>query len=424
MSTSPESRPAVPPVGGDASFGTDAFDSVDALAARGHRATLYLRVLAYVVIANVALWLPVAVMMRATALAIVDVGLLVTGLGALWLTRLGHVHVARALVALCIFVAVALVVAIAYGDTGSEIRLANLWFIVLAVAAYFVFYDYRPLVRDTYALLAFGLFVAYAAGVGPRLEPMRLPREYHDAIESMVAASIAISLFVMMRLFMFELSDAERRLGLANARLERILENMLPKAVADRLRTEGRAFADPCPDCSVLFADLVGFTELSERLPADEVVELLNRIFSRFDDLTEQAGLTKIKTIGDAYMVAAGVLEPRADHASAIAALALALQDAMDEFDGLSLRAGISSGPVIAGVIGKRRLVYDLWGDTVNVAARMASGGVAGRVQVTADSWRRLAGAFDAEPRGTVEVKGKGPMKTYLLASGLRPDSA
>jgi guanylate cyclase len=96
----------------------------------------------------------------------------------------------------------------------------------------------------------------------------------------------------------------------------------------------------------------------------------------------------------------------------------------MDEFDGLSLRAGISSGPVIAGVIGKRRLVYDLWGDTVNVAARMASGGVAGRVQVTADSWRRLAGAFDAEPRGTVEVKGKGPMKTYLLASGLRPDSA
>ncbi len=159
----------MPPVGGDASFGTDAFDSVDALAARGHRATLYLRVLAYVVIANVALWLPVAVMMRATALAIVDVGLLVTGLGALWLTRLGHVHVARALVALCIFVAVALVVAIAYGDTGSEIRLANLWFIVLAVAAYFVFYDYRPLVRDTYALLAFGLFVAYAAGVGPRL---------------------------------------------------------------------------------------------------------------------------------------------------------------------------------------------------------------------------------------------------------------
>lgn len=408
----------MPPVGGDASLGSAAFDSVEAVASRRHRAALYLRVLAYIIIANSGLWFVIVATLDATALALVDLALLATGFAVLWLTRQGHLHVARALVAVSIFAGVALTVGLAYGDAGAELRLANLWFIVLAVAAYFVFYDYRPLVRDVYALLAFGLFVMYAAGVGPRFALMRLPPELHDVLEVFVAVSIAASLFVMMRLFVFELSDAERRLGLANARLEGILENMLPKAVADRLRHEGRAFADPCAECSVLFADLVGFTELSERLPADEVVELLNRIFSRFDDLTEQAGLTKIKTIGDAYMVAAGVLEPRADHASAVAALALAMQDAMDEFEGLSLRVGISSGPVIAGVIGKRRLVYDLWGDTVNVAARMASGGIAGRVQVTSETWRRLAGTFDAEPRGTVDVKGKGPMTTYFLMTG------
>jgi class 3 adenylate cyclase len=341
----------------------------------------------------------------------------VTGLAVLWLVHEKRVTLARVLLGVAALSEVTLFVAVAYGHPEAEVRLANLWFVAIAVASYFLFYDVRALYRDLYAILAFAMFVLYAAGLGPAIPLVTLTADVSDTVDTLVAVSFAVSLFAMMRLFVFELSDAERRLGLAHGRLEQILENMLPKPVADRLRDEGRAFADPVADCSVLFADLVGFTELSRRLPADDVVKLLNQIFSRFDDLTEASGLTKIKTIGDGYMVAAGVLSPRADHATALASLALAMQVEMAAFEGLALRVGINSGPVIAGVIGKRGLVYDLWGDTVNVAARMASGGVAGGVQVTAATRDQLGDRFHAEYRGEFEVKGRGTMPTYLLTA-------
>lgn len=393
------------------------FGSVALAEVRHRRAAMYLRVLALVVIVNGVLWLPVSLVLGATVLAAADLSLVVTGLAVLWLVHREHVTVARLLIGTAALSEVTLFVAVAYGHPGTEVRLANLWFVAIAVASYFVFYDVRALYRDLYAILAFAMFVLYAAGLGPVIPLVNMDADTRDSIETMVAVSFAVSLFAIMRLFVFELSDAERRLGLAHGRLEQILENMLPKSVADRLRDEGRAFADPVPDCSVLFADLVGFTELSQRLPADDVVKLLNEIFSRFDDLTEASGLTKIKTIGDGYMVAAGVLAPREDHAAALASLALAMQGEMATFEGLALRVGINSGPVIAGVIGKRGLVYDLWGDTVNVAARMASSGVAGGVQVTAATRARLGDRFHAERRGEVEVKGRGTMTTFLLTA-------
>jgi class 3 adenylate cyclase len=393
------------------------FGSVALAEVRNRRAAMYLRVLALVVILNGVLWLPVSMVLGATVLAAADVALVVTGLAVLWLVHRKRVTLARVLLGAAALSEVLLFVAVAYGHPEAEVRLANLWFVAIAVASYFLFYDVRALYRDLYAIAAFALFVLYAAGFGPAIPLVNLTAGVSDVIDTVVALSFAVSLFVMMRLFVFELSDAERRLGLAHGRLEQILENMLPKPVADRLRDEGRAFADPVADCSVLFADLVGFTALSQRLPADDVVNLLNQIFSRFDDLTEAAGLTKIKTIGDGYMVAAGVLAPRADHAPALASLALAMQGEMAAFEGLALRVGINSGPVIAGVIGKRGLVYDLWGDTVNVAARMASGGVAGGVQVTAATRDRLGETFRAEYRGEVEVKGRGTMPTYLLTA-------
>jgi class 3 adenylate cyclase len=391
------------------------FGSVALAEVRNRRAAMYLRVLALVVSLNGVLWLPVSVVLGATVLAAADVALVVTGLAVLWLVHRKRVTLARALLGVAALSEVMLFVAVAYGHPDAEVRLANLWFVAIAVASYFLFYDVRALYRDLYGILAFAMFVLYAAGLGPAIPLVNLTADVSAIINTLVALSFAVSLFAMMRLFVFELSDAERRLGLAHGRLEQILENMLPKPVADRLRDEGRAFADPVADCSVLFADLVGFTELSRRLPADDVVKLLNRIFSRFDDITEASGLTKIKTIGDGYMVAAGVLAPRADHAPALAALALAMQREMAAFEGLALRVGINSGPVIAGVIGKRGLVYDLWGDTVNVAARMASGGVAGAVQITAATRDRLGEAFRAEYRGEFEVKGRGTMPTYLL---------
>ncbi len=204
-------------------------------------------------------------------------------------------------------------------------------------------------------------------------------------------------------------------------RSERLLLNILPASIAARLKS-GRTslVADDYAEATVLFADLVGFTALSARTPPGELVAILNDVFSRFDHLADRHGLEKIKTIGDAYMAAAGVPEPRADHASAAAEMALdmvAEVEAVNRARGLSLevRVGIHTGPLVAGVIGERKFIYDLWGDTVNVASRMESHGVAGSVQITDAVRDRLADRYELEARGAVAVKGRGTMKTWFV---------
>jgi adenylate cyclase len=214
-------------------------------------------------------------------------------------------------------------------------------------------------------------------------------------------------------LFVADLAEVERQLANANARMEGLLENMLPPTISQRLRREGRTFADAFSECSVLFADIVGYTSLSESIP--NVVNLLDAIFTRFDDLTEQCGLEKIKTIGDAYMVASGIPEARPDHAAAAAELALRMQQAIKDFPGLEIRIGINSGAVVAGVIGKKRFIYDLWGDTVNIAARMESQGVSGGIQISEATRALLPPDFVCEDRGEIAVKGKGAMRVYML---------
>jgi class 3 adenylate cyclase len=172
---------------------------------------------------------------------------------------------------------------------------------------------------------------------------------------------------------------------------------------------------------SILFADLVGFTRLSATLSPERLVEMLNALFSRFDVLCGDRGVEKIKTIGDAYMVCAGLPEPMADHARALAELALDMQEALEahnrEFGtSLSMRIGINSGPVVAGVIGLKKFIYDLWGDTVNLASRMESSGVPGRIQVSAAARERLGAAYRCEPRGPLDLKGLGATEAFLLA--------
>ena len=221
------------------------------------------------------------------------------------------------------------------------------------------------------------------------------------------------SLLWVARLFVADLAEAEKQLANANARMEALLENMLPPTISRRLRVEGRTFADAFGECSVLFADIVGYTSLAESVP--NVVNLLDAIFTRFDDLTEQSGLEKIKTIGDAYMVAAGIPEARPDHAAAAAELALRMQTAIKDFPGLEIRIGINSGAVVAGVIGKKRFIYDLWGDTVNIAARMESQGISGEIQVSEATQALLPADFVCEDRGEIAVKGKGRMRVFLL---------
>lgn len=200
---------------------------------------------------------------------------------------------------------------------------------------------------------------------------------------------------------------------------QRLLLNILPAPIADKLKKQTGIIAERFDDVSVLFADIVGFTPLSARLSPTELLELLNRVFSGFDEFAGRHGLEKIKTIGDAYMVAGGLPEPHADHLGAMAMLALEMQESIREtgreFGGLDLRIGLHAGGVIAGVIGIRKFIYDVWGDTVNTASRLESHGAPGRVQVSDTVFQRLQSRFDFEPRGTIELKGRGPMSAYFL---------
>jgi adenylate cyclase len=207
----------------------------------------------------------------------------------------------------------------------------------------------------------------------------------------------------------------------AQARVEALLVNVLPAEIAQRLQSDPNSIADHFDDVSILFADVVDFTPLSSRLDAREVVEFLDELFCRFDELVDRYEVEKIKTIGDCYMVAAGVPSQRSDHAHALAGLALEMRECaksclpVGSENDLRLRIGISSGPVVAGVIGRRRFLYDLWGDTVNMASRMESHGTPDCIQITRSTWELLRTDFVTEPLGLVEVKGKGAVETWRL---------
>ena len=207
------------------------------------------------------------------------------------------------------------------------------------------------------------------------------------------------------------------------ARSEKLLLNILPKSIADRLKLGETTIADSFNDVTVLFGDLAGFTRLSTQVPPDEIVSLLNRIFTAFDDLAEKYGLEKIKTIGDCYMAAAGLPVKREDHAVATANMALdMLQIITDSNYGnlqMTLRIGINSGPVVAGIIGNKKFIYDLWGDAVNTANRMESHGLPNQIQVSEATYELLKGKFLLEPRGEIDVSGKGIMKTFWLKGRL-----
>jgi PAS domain S-box-containing protein len=213
---------------------------------------------------------------------------------------------------------------------------------------------------------------------------------------------------------------AEEALRYQQEQSELLLLNILPAPIAQRLKLQESTIADSFAEVTVLFADIVGFTQLSADTSPTELVELLNKIFSAFDRLSELHGLEKIKTIGDAYMVVGGLPMPRSDHAQAIADMALDMQDAIALFNvknakNFQIRVGISTGPVVAGVIGIKKFIYDLWGDTVNTASRMESHGLAGRIQVTTSTYELLRNQYIFEERGLIHVKGKGEMTTYLL---------
>src|SRR5689334_18140006 len=292
----------------------------------------------------------------------------------------------------------------------------GLWGILAPLAA-LVFSDVRSAARWYVAYLVVFLGSGIAGEiVGPIWEP--LPVWFTS---TMLALNIAVGgtiVFTLLAVFARQRRDALSALRQEQAKSENLLLNILPRSIADKLKAQTQPIADHFDSASILFADVVDFTPWSERLPPAEVVGYLDRLFSHFDELAERYRLEKIKTIGDCYMVAAGVPTPREDHACALASMALDMLEAMRSHDeiahlGLELRIGINSGPVVAGVIGRKRFLYDLWGDAVNTASRMESYGTPGRIQITRATCELLSDEFECEPRGTIEVKGKGELEAW-----------
>ena len=294
----------------------------------------------------------------------------------------------------------------------------GLWGILAPVGA-LVFASAASAVRwyIAYLLVFLGSGIAGEI-IGPVWNP---PPDWFTS--TMLAMNIAVGgtmVFTLLALFAKQRNEALAALRVEQAKAEDLLVNILPRSIADRLKAEPRLIADQYTSASILFADVVDFTPWSERLTPDEVVGCLDHLFRHFDDLAERYEVEKIKTIGDCYMVAAGVPEPRPDHARALALMALDMLEAMRADGeaghlGLELRIGINSGPVVAGVIGRKRFLYDLWGDAVNTASRMETYGTSSRIQITQETYELLADEFECESRGTIAVKGKGDVETWYL---------
>ena len=222
-----------------------------------------------------------------------------------------------------------------------------------------------------------------------------------------------------------ERRQLERKLRTEHERAERLLLNVLPASIAEQLKTQpGKTIAEQFDQITALFADVVGFTPLSARLTAEEAVGILNELFTAFDRIAASYDLEKIKTIGDGYMLVAGAPTPREDHCDAIARLALDMRDWINDRvadDGVKLRIriGINSGTAVGAVVGTTKFTYDMWGDTINIASRMESSGEPGRIQVAEGAFSRLKGKYVLEPRGVIDIKGKGKLETWFLESPL-----
>jgi class 3 adenylate cyclase len=270
-----------------------------------------------------------------------------------------------------------------------------------------------------------------AVFLGALLATLRLLLRYYGHVTQdsiLLEKSVQIGTAVQVALLSISVSLRVREVRHERELSDRILHEVLPPSIANRLKSGETGIAERFDSVTVLFADIAGFTPLSAQLPPEIIVQTLNAIFSRFDELTSRFGLEKIKTIGDCYMVVAGLPLPRADHQSVMAQMALELLTAVRAYatearaagtlppgTRLEMRIGVHSGPVVAGVIGTRRFAYDLWGDTVNTASRMESHGEPGRIHCSPAFYEGLRDAFAFEARGQVAIKGKGLMSTYFL---------
>jgi class 3 adenylate cyclase len=319
-------------------------------------------------------------------------------------------------VAMFVYLAFVVVLGYALGRIGG---LDSPWFYALYGCAWMtVIFPIRPLAR---VVCAFATCIAAALGYfAPFPEHFAHP---HVEVPLINLASFTVVGILVGHIVHHLLRDnyfAHREADAERARAERLLHNMVPELIADRLKRASGPVGDRFEDITVLFADIVDFTGLSGRIPPEQLVRFLNDVYTRFDMLAERHGLEKIKTVGDGYVVAGGIPEPRSDHATAVAEMALDLLATASaivnpEGDPVQLRIGIQTGPAVAGVIGVKKLTYDVWGDTVNMASRLESHGVAGRIQVGEACHARLRSMYRFEARGPIDLKGKGEVPVYFL---------
>jgi adenylate cyclase len=293
----------------------------------------------------------------------------------------------------------------------------SLWALVAAIGTLFFFTAHESIPW----FLAFIALTVVSGLLDPSLSrrPAPIPDGVRLAFFVLNVIGVALTAYLLLQY-------AVRARDAAFARSEGLLLNVLPKAIADRLKRDPGVIAEAHDEVTVLFADVVDFTPFTERTAPARVVGVLDEIFSAFDALAVRHGAEKIKTIGDAYMVATGLPEPRPDHAEAMAEMALEMRDAFErvcrplELE-LSIRIGMDSGSVVAGVIGRHKFIYDLWGDTVNTASRLESHGLPGAIQVSEAVYRRLCDRYDFDDRGEIEIKGKGRRRAYLLLGARTP---
>lgn len=295
------------------------------------------------------------------------------------------------------------------------------YFLISEVLA--IFFIFPPAEKRTMVVMAVAASVAFVA--------LQIAQEFHRGFVTLppevarrqgIVVNIGAGLLIIAFGYYIRSTyrTAELYLEAEQHKSERLLRNILPESIVRKLRESPDTIAERFEECTVLFSDIVGFTGLSRRMSAVEVVSLLNEIFSAFDDLAEHHGLEKIKTIGDAYMVVGGLPEPDEQHAEKVARFALDMLDVVKRFRErhdvpLELRVGINSGAAVAGVIGKKKFIYDLWGDSVNTASRMESHGIPGQIQVTESTYELIKEKFQLTLRGEIEVKGLGSVRSYIL---------
>ena len=334
--------------------------------------------------------------------------------GALWANLTGRIITAYALAQSEVVVHAVLATAILGIDSGF------LYYLLVTAGIHTVlpFYPYRlRLLLSGLALAGFVALIVAARGVEA---PATVSEQWQFAF--LVANGFTVGLVVAALLWAFNraTNTAELKLETAHARSEKLLRNILPAPIAERLKGQPQTIGERHEEATIVFADLVGFTEMSIRMDAGGLVNLLDSLFRKMDDLASELGIEKIKTIGDAYMAVAGLPEPQADHAERAAAFAIRARQVAagltdDQGQPLQLRIGLHSGPVVAGVIGKRKFTYDLWGDAVNMAARLEEAASPGEILVSTETVRRLGSGANTRAHTPVSLKGIGEAQTYLL---------